>query len=58
MDPDTTLTEIRELLARQDSPEGFGGLDTIRLIERVEALDTWLSNGGHLPAAWIVNRQD
>lgn len=46
MDPDALLAEIRGLA--DGLPDGAGG----GLAELFEALDEWLSTGGHLPNAW------
>lgn len=49
MDPDATLTKIRELVSMLvDHP----GEPTRELAELAEALDEWLSRGGFLPEAW------
>jgi hypothetical protein len=47
MDPNTTLEELRELIAN-----GFYDLD----VDRFEALDQWLSRGGFLPADGAAGR--
>jgi hypothetical protein len=56
MDPNTTRAAIRELLVYIDDPDSYLPDDLAtqlnELIEHVDALDNWLSHGGHLPAAW------
>ena len=56
MDPNTTLAAIRKLLVYIDDPDSYLPDDLAtqlnELIEHVDALDNWLSHGGHLPAAW------
>lgn len=51
MDPDTCLTEI---LAEVESVEEFDSEDDRAnlMAEKIRALDSWLSLGGHLPARW------
>lgn len=46
MDPNATLQEIRELVGNN------GGNDVGRLVELIDALDEWLTNGGFLPSDW------
>ena len=50
MDPDTTLREIRTLLAQEH-------FDRERLCELVRGLDEWLTKGGTLPLAWDRDRK-
>ena len=53
MDPNTALTDIRDLIAHTYTADGPAAEDSCRrLYELVEALDGWLSNGGFLPDAW------
>jgi hypothetical protein len=47
MDPNATLTELRELVAFDD-PAAVAE----EMAERIEALDAWLTNGGFLPDEW------
>lgn len=48
MDPDATLTELRELYN-----EEVWTPDVIeRFVTEFDALDNWLMNGGFLPRAW------
>jgi primosomal protein N'' len=54
MDPDNCLEEIRKLLSEL---KGCSELELAmyiseELIEKIEALDTWISRGGYLPKAW------
>lgn len=59
MDPNAALAEIRELLAQDRRQLDAGGLhrdDAATLMERLEALDEWLSKGGFLPADWGQHR--
>ena len=51
MDPDACLKEIREIMAEYSKGNEIDGE---RLAELVDALDTRLSRGGFLPAAWRV----
>jgi len=57
MDPDATLRGIRELSkdVRRMVDMGYMPDDHVAnaLVERVEALDEWLVNGGIVPSAWI-----
>jgi len=54
MDPDATLTELRELY--NDLQDGTLGDATNDVIEQFiilfDDLDNWLMNGGYLPRAW------
>lgn len=54
MDPDVTLTEIRDLL--DGRMESAGYINAEDILERVSilfnSLDYWLSAGGFLPADW------
>jgi hypothetical protein len=59
MDPNVALREIRVAIEKiRQMP-----LDALRdgvvddLIEHVEALDDWLSNGGFLPDGWADHRR-
>ncbi|WP_033293143.1 hypothetical protein [Amycolatopsis jejuensis] len=68
MDPNTTLAEIRELLAEiadvtaeaEDLDTGMKAADLFELADdhrvavadKFAELDTWISNGGGLPDAW------
>ena len=53
MDVNATLQEIRDLVG--ESQSGCE-IDTDRLVELIEALDTWISRGGFLPKAWQTRR--
>ena len=48
MDPDATLTELRELY--NDYQDGISG--EARVMELFDSLDNWLMDGGYLPRAW------
>lgn len=51
MDPDATLTELRELY--NDLQDGrLLAPDGERAVELFDALDNWLMDGGFLPRAW------
>ncbi|GAA4201683.1 hypothetical protein [Actinocatenispora rupis] len=56
MDPDQTLREIRELLD-DDRRAPLARDDVGALLDRIEALDRWLSRGGFLPRAWQAPRR-
>lgn len=51
MDPNAALAEIRELVAKIDSPD-WHHTDASRLCDLVDGLDQWMSRGGFLPVAW------
>lgn len=54
MDPTAALHDLREAIHDAENPDQY--TDREVAIEQVaasfEALDTWLSNGGFLPAEW------
>ena len=51
MDPDETLAQLRAAVTASRGADDAGEhLD--RIVELVDALDTWLTRGGFLPAAW------
>lgn len=54
MDPDETLTELRDLAAKIDTFEDEESLLAIatRQAELFTALDDWISRSGFLPRAW------
>lgn len=55
MDPTANLAEQRAIVARiigNDETEGDPSADWSRLAELVDALDTWIRNGGFLPEQW------
>lgn len=63
MAPDEALKKLRDAL---DGMQGVGSatvgssgwLDAVRdLAEAACALDTWMANGGFLPAGWMIHRQ-
>lgn len=58
LDPDETLTEIRELIVQDEGSE-LARDDVGTLIDRVAKLDQWLSNGGPRPTEWRrVGKED
>lgn len=56
MDPDTTLAQIRELIADQQTHNELNDTDTDRLVELIDSLDEWLTKGGFLPTEWNALR--
>lgn len=60
MDPNQTLSDIRELVIRIQDAEDSGADQVehvaMALAEKVNALDTWMSNGGFMPGLWEENR--
>jgi hypothetical protein len=58
MDPDAALDELLALLDRMTTLAGMHlppramTEDVHRMIELVEALDSWLASGGFLPHRW------
>lgn len=52
MDPNQTLKEIRELTNRMIHGSWGDPADALQLAEKVDDLNTWLSNGGSLPTDW------
>ncbi len=52
MDPNATLTELRGLV-QESYAEALTEDETHRLCDLVEALDEWITKGGHLPSAWM-----
>ena len=53
MDPDTVLTDLRELVAMyRDGDVADELVWAEQIAENVAALDEWLSKGGHAPSAW------
>lgn len=56
MDPNELLATIRRCIAeiQGDNEEGLDPDATYDLAEAVRNLDTWLSNGGFPPAAWLA----
>lgn len=52
MDPDQTLQDLRSDLRELDA--AFGDEDlVVSVVEKVRALDEWLSKGGFAPSAWV-----
>lgn len=58
MDPDTCLERIRDLIRLHHRRGALHLADTADLCEHVEALDEWLSKGGHFPSAWVPTALD
>jgi hypothetical protein len=60
MDPDENLRQqlrlAKKLLDAWDNETRIDRDVAIRLAERVEALDEWLSKGGFLPKRWDHDR--
>lgn len=53
MDVNETLETIRRLAANfRDTNWPWDDTETDLLIEHIEALDEWISNGGFLPLQW------
>jgi hypothetical protein len=62
VDPNQTLATIRKIIVRVDTPfppdtdERVEALKTLNdfddLVNAIDALDSWLSKGGALPAPW------
>lgn len=50
MDPNATLKELLELVNSDLAPDFVD-----EIVDRVEALDQWLSHGGFLPDRWSNN---
>lgn len=54
MDPNACLAHMRAIAMSFDSAktdEERAGLGS-ELVDYVNAMDTWLGHGGHLPTAW------
>lgn len=60
MDPNANLSEIRTIIAdslkRIDAGKSPDAIDSERLVELIDALDSWMSKGGFLPECWQVSR--
>ncbi len=60
MDPNATLAElrrfIREYQYRSDMLLRIDHEDTDPIVERIVALDEWLTKGGFLPHDWLMSR--
>jgi hypothetical protein len=56
MDPDKTLDSLRELVEITHAGDPGGTARVARFAELVDALDGWLTKGGHLPGPWAVRR--
>lgn len=58
MDPNATLTRIRELVTETQSAETNEHKADIAdaFCDLIEGLDNWICCGGFLPASWNHNR--
>jgi hypothetical protein len=54
VDPNATLADIRETVAKTYREGGATLDDTSHLFDLVESIDNWLSKGGFLPDAWAT----
>lgn len=54
MDPNATLTELRELAAYNLNDQRLDRPETDRLTELFIALDEWIAKGGFLPSEWVT----
>lgn len=52
MDPNRLLAEIREIVTEVWKHEDSMPNELVELVEKVDALDGWLSIGGFLPDPW------
>lgn len=52
MNPNAALLRFRELATAYWDGQDLS--DTIKLVECMQALDTWVSNGGDLPDEWAA----
>ncbi len=61
MDPNATLAELRRLIGeyryRSDMLLRINDEHTDPIVERIGALDDWLTKGGCLPDPWNINRK-
>ena len=63
MDPDEALKMMREALEALHGPKAVTRRSAawyravIELSESSCTLDTWMANGGFLPAGWMIHRQ-
>ena len=55
MDPNDTLSALRESVKNVYDGPGLSGDYVFELAEQITALDEWLSGGGFLPDAWQHN---
>ncbi len=57
MDPDEALRRARDMVRRYSETGNTADIpDVATLADAFEALDSWLSAGGFLPAAWQRGR--
>lgn len=52
MDPDANLSELRTLVADNLDREFVSDHVANRVMVLVDAIDTWISQGGFLPTEW------
>lgn len=53
MDPNATLAQLRDLVAKYDSTSVYWDAEDMTLtVDLIDALDGWLTCGGYLPDAW------
>jgi hypothetical protein len=58
LDPDATLTEIRELVdAINDRPASSLDPAVCRLVQLVESFDEWRTAGGAMPRVWDARKR-
>jgi len=55
MDPNAALLLIRQLAARCETADEQSE-DFTRLVDLIQGLDGWITNGGFLPTAWAESR--
>lgn len=58
MDPDETLVELRSIIAAFHLAKGLGDIKGAvsvaeDVMEKFEALDSWLRRGGSPPTEWV-----
>lgn len=62
MDPNITIREIRAIIASWKLLEKEGGgvdlTEVDKLVEYIDALDTWILKGGYLPEDWQKARNE
>lgn len=52
MDPNVTLNEIRAMIGLFDAGDYSHTLHTDKLVDLIDGLDKWITNGGFLPDPW------
>ncbi len=58
MDPDATLTRIREIITTYDLSTYDQRELANELVDLITGLDTWLTHGGFLPESWWAKEYD